>query len=433
MRKRIFPQAGLVLQMVGILLGVHLLGDVLSDTFLTSTLARWSLTSLLLGGAVWALARYWVRRIQELQEVAQDIAERDFSRRAPIHRNDELGALARAMNRMTDSLQEFFEDLQMKNDYISNLNRDLEVITAQLEEANQHLKETQAQLLQQEKMASVGQLAAGVAHEINNPMGFILSNLNTLSGYLQDLKRLLEAYRELEEALEPLARQDPQWAAHLERLQNLREEVDLAFLLEDLEHLVAESLEGAERVKRIVRDLREFSHVDRAEWEAVDLHQGLESTLNIAWNEIKYKAQVIREYGDLPPVPCYPQQINQVFLNLLLNAVQAIPERGEIRIRTYTRDRWAVVEIQDNGVGIPEEIRSRIFEPFFTTKPVGEGTGLGLSIAYSIIQRHQGRIEVESEPGVGTTFRIWLPLEGHPQDATPREDRAHETSSADRG
>jgi two-component system NtrC family sensor kinase len=274
------------------------------------------------------------------------------------------------------------------------------------------LQEAQQQLLQSEKLASIGQLAAGVAHEINNPVGYISSNLGSLDGYVVDLLRLLDAYAGIEPALGDADR---------ERLAGLKKEIDIDFLRGDLPELIHESQSGTQRVKRIVQDLKDFSHVDEAEWQWADLHKGLDSTLNVVHNELKYKADVVKEYGDLPQVNCIPAQLNQVFMNLLVNAAQAIPERGTITIRSGQEEDWVWVEISDTGVGIPAEHLKRIFDPFFTTKPVGKGTGLGLSLAYGIVQKHHGRLEVDSTPGEGTRFRIWLPIEGPQSEEKPVE------------
>jgi len=265
------------------------------------------------------------------------------------------------------------------------------------------LHEAQNQLLQSEKMASIGQLAAGVAHEINNPIGYVNSNLGTLDKYIKGMIAMLEAY----EQAEPLLAAD---AATAGRIAALREKLDIEFLKEDVAALMKESGEGILRVKKIVQDLKDFSHVDEAEWQWADLHKGLDSTLNVVWNELKYKAEVVKEYGSLPEVECLPSQLNQVFMNLLVNAAHAIEERGNITIRTGAGDQEVWVEIADSGKGIPAENLKRIFDPFFTTKPVGKGTGLGLSLAYSIVQKHHGRIEATSEVGKGTTFRVALPI-----------------------
>ena len=191
----------------------------------------------------------------------------------------------------------------------------------------------------------------------------------------------------------------------------MKKEMDLAFIKEDLIALLAETNQGIDRVTRIVQDLKDFSRVDREEtWAPEDLHQGLNSTINVVWNEVKYKCEVRKEYGDLPLVECLLPQLNQVFLNLLVNAAHAIEDKGIITLRSGVKDEQAWLEVADTGKGIPADVLPRIFEPFFTTKPVGKGTGLGLSVSYSIIEKHHGRIEVESQVGVGTAFRIWLPL-----------------------
>lgn len=265
------------------------------------------------------------------------------------------------------------------------------------------LAEAQGQLLQAEKLASIGQLAAGVAHEINNPIGFVNGNFRSLESYVSDLMRLIAEYEGMESML-------AQHGGALHKVEALKREIDVDFLKGDIPQLFKESLDGLERVKRIVRDLKDFSRVDHAEWEAADLHACLDSTLSIAHNEIKYKADVIKDFGALPMVECMPSQLNQVFLNLLVNAAQAIKERGRIVIRTRLEEDWAVISVSDTGSGIPPELLKRIFDPFFTTKPVGSGTGLGLSVSYSIVNRHGGRIEVDTQAGAGTTFSVYLPL-----------------------
>ena len=276
------------------------------------------------------------------------------------------------------------------------------------------LEDAQGQLLQSEKMASVGQLAAGVAHEINNPIGFVNSNLGSLKGQVESLLSVLSAYEEVENALKG----QPDLLASL---QQAKIAADLDFLRDDILDLINESLDGVQRVKKIVENLRDFSRVDASEWHYANLEQGLESTLNIVWNEIKYKAEVIREYAGLPDVECIAAQINQVFMNLLVNAAHAIAERGTITLRTGFDEREVWVEVEDTGVGIKPENLKRVFEPFFTTKPVGKGTGLGLSLAYGIVQRHQGGLEVQSKPGKGTKFRLTLPRR-HTAQPVPASD-----------
>jgi signal transduction histidine kinase len=269
---------------------------------------------------------------------------------------------------------------------------------------NEQLSMAQAQLLQSEKLASIGQLAAGVAHEINNPISFVFSNFGTLQTYVASLLRVLARYEEAEPFIAD--------ADVARGIADLREQVDLAFLQEDVLALMTESRDGIERVRKIVQDLKDFSRVDvHQQWQWADLHQGIDSTLNIVNNEVKYKADVVKEYGTIPEVECLPSQINQVIMNIVVNGAQAIEgPRGRITIRTGASGGNVWIEIADNGCGIPQAIQSRIFDPFFTTKPIGTGTGLGLSLSYGIIQKHRGRIDMQSEEGVGTTFRIELPI-----------------------
>ena len=269
------------------------------------------------------------------------------------------------------------------------------------------LEDAQGQLLQSEKLASVGQLAAGVAHEINNPIGFINSNLGTLKKQVADLLSVIAAYECAESALAV----SPEL---LDTIRAAKRAADLDFLRDDIQSLIAESLDGAHRVKKIVDNLKDFSRVDSAEWQYANIEQGLESTLNIVWNELKYKADVVRELAGLPEIECIASQINQVFLNLLVNAAHAIETHGTITLRTGFDDQVVWIEVEDTGKGIKPEHMGRIFEPFFTTKPVGQGTGLGLSLAYGIVQRHRGQLEVRSELGRGTVFRLTLPRERTP-------------------
>ncbi|MEW6353509.1 MAG: ATP-binding protein [Pseudomonadota bacterium] len=283
---------------------------------------------------------------------------------------------------------------------------ELSAINAEMQKLNHRLEDAHNQLLQSEKMASVGQLAAGVAHEINNPVGYISSNIGMLQSYLSDLLKVLDCY----EQAEPFLVKQKEGAEALAVINEIKKKIDVEFLRKDVVNLVIESKEGISRVKQIVQDLKDFSHVNEAEWQWADLHKGLNSTLNIVNNEIKYKADIVKQYGDLPQIECLPSQLNQVFMNLFVNAAHAIEERGTITVRTVSRDDWVCVEVEDTGKGIPPENIKRIFDPFFTTKPVGKGTGLGLSLAYGIINKHHGRIEVESEVGKGTCFRIWLPV-----------------------
>lgn len=268
------------------------------------------------------------------------------------------------------------------------------------------LEEAHHQLLQSEKMASIGSLAAGVAHEINNPIGFVASNTGNLESYIDDLFSIIDAYRT------ELLTYTPQPKA-----DEFAKKLDIDFLRSDIKCLLAENRDGIERVKRIVQDLKDFSHVDHGEWVLANLHQGLDSTLNIVNNELKYKATVEKKYGNIPPIYCISSQLNQVFMNLLVNAAHAIENNGKITIETGLKDDMVYVAVSDTGSGIPKENLPRIFDPFFTTKPVGKGTGLGLSLSYGIVKRHNGKITVDSTPGKGTCFTVWLPIQGEPGES----------------
>ncbi|MDP2883010.1 MAG: cache domain-containing protein [Azonexus sp.] len=281
-----------------------------------------------------------------------------------------------------------------------------------LKTLNEQLENAQNQLLQSEKMASIGQLAAGVAHEINNPIGFVSSNLGTLKTYVDELLGVIRAYA----AADPLLAEHPEINANI---ASIKAQADLDFMEEDIHGLLKESREGINRVTRIVQDLKDFSRIDSMDWAVANLEQGLDSTLNIVMNEIKFKADIVKEYTGIPDIECLGSQLNQVFMNLLLNAAQAIDTRGTITIRTGTTNDAVWVEIADTGRGIPPENLKRIFDPFFTTKAIGKGTGLGLSLAYSIVQKHHGKLDVHSEVGVGSCFRVEIPRrQPEPGEAT---------------
>jgi PAS domain S-box-containing protein len=273
---------------------------------------------------------------------------------------------------------------------------------ARVRALNAQLENAQNQLLQSEKMASIGQLAAGVAHEINNPISFVNSNLGTLKEYVDELLEIIQAYGKTD----PLLVERPEL---LSAIRALKERADLDFLSEDIHVLLKESREGIGRVTKIVQDLKDFSRIDNLDWALVDLELALNSTLNIVANDVREKAEIVRDYGRIPPVECLGSQMNQVFMNLLINAAQAIESHGTISIRTGMREANVWVEIADTGKGIPAEIQKRIFEPFFTTQVVGKGIGLGLSLAYSIVQKHHGKLEVTSQVGAGSCFRVEIP------------------------
>ena len=283
----------------------------------------------------------------------------------------------------------------------------------ELEQTLTKLKETQTQVIQSEKMASVGQLAAGVAHEINNPTGFVSSNLKTLSDYNSDIKGLIKQYRKLIADLEDTIAKEGLPSSISEQVKQvvaLETEVDVDFILGDILDLIGDCKEGTERIKKIVLGLKDFAHPGEDKVQTADINKGIESTLNVVWNELKYKATVKKDYGELPEIECYPQQLNQVVMNILVNAAQAMKDQGEIRISTHADNGFVEIKISDTGAGIPDENLSQIFDPFFTTKEVGKGTGLGLNVAYNIVKKHKGDIKVESELGKGTTFKIRIPV-----------------------
>lgn len=273
----------------------------------------------------------------------------------------------------------------------------------ELKTLHRQLQETQQYLMQSEKLAAVGQLAAGMAHEINNPIGFVASNLGTLSRYQETLSSLLARYRQLEAGLDEAARTG---------IAAQRQAADLDFLLEDSQALLRESRDGMERVRKIVQDLRDFSRVDSAkEWQWLDLNHSMDTTLALLGERLTEGVSIRREYGALPEVECHSADLNQVFLNLLNNALQAVHGNGNITLRSGLEGEQAWVEIEDSGEGIADDVLPRIFDPFFTTRPVGQGAGLGLSMAYGIIQKHGGQISVRSQLGTGSVFRVTLPLQ----------------------
>ena len=368
-----------------------------------------------------------MKRISENPERAHEFDLRDIARKYSIQIQVAgliviLAILATAIYlfrvnktviRISKNREQLTRKLEEVNADLQTANADLLTEKAHQEELIRKLAEAHNQLLQSEKMASIGQLAAGVAHEINNPIGFVNSNLGTLKHYIMDLLRALSVYEANEGELTAETRNV---------LVELKRQIDIVYLREDVDNLLTESMEGMQRVKRIVQDLKDFSHVDESEMQLANLEQGLDSTLNVVWNELKYKADVVKEYGGIPKILCMPAQLNQVFMNLLTNAAQAIETHGSITIRTGQEGNNVWAEVEDTGKGIKPEHLKRIFDPFFTTKPVGSGTGLGLSLSYGIVQQHGGRIEVKSEVGKGSVFRVVLPLNCSPATSIDKQN-----------
>ncbi|QRN94021.1 PAS domain-containing protein [Archangium violaceum] len=318
----------------------------------------------------------------EAVSIVRNITERKLAEQRVRQQEEEL-------RRHRDSLEE-----QVRNR------------SERLRQATLELEEQQSQLIQAEKLASLGQMAAGVAHEVNNPVSYVMSNLGTLDQYVSSISPLLQLQGELVHIMES---GEPAPVEMLERLRELWDRADAGFILEDMPELIEESLSGTRHIKEIAQSLRSFAREDSGEPQLVDVNTELASTLKMVWNELKYKCEVKRDFGPLPPVSCHPTQLAQVFTNLLVNAAQAMDTKGEIRIRTRHEGEEVVVEISDTGKGMTQETLSKLFTPFFTTKPRGQGTGLGLSVSYGIITRHKGRIDVQSEPGKGSTFTVRLP------------------------
>lgn len=282
-----------------------------------------------------------------------------------------------------------------------------------VKDAQEKLESMQTLVLQSEKMASIGQLAAGVAHEINNPTGYVYNNLNALEKYHSDLREIIEKYRDMLQQMQSLTisgQVDAKMKERIEDLISFEKKIDIDFLMEDVIDLISDCKEGTRRIKTIVMDLKAFAHPGDETMQSTDINNGLKSTLNLANNELKYKALVKTDFGKIPFVMAIPQQLNQVFMNILVNAAQAIEKKGEISVKTREVKGVVEVVISDTGCGIPQERLTKIFDPFFTTKPVGMGTGLGMHIVRNIIEKHNGDIQIQSQEGKGTTFTVRLPV-----------------------
>ena len=371
-----------------------------SGRVVEADLLRGRLGSIVDSGETLDLLHHQDQRVFEIssrpQYLGEQIIGRVFGFQDITHRMQAEVALRESRNLLEQRVLARTADLNAANETLQQEKERQAILIQRLEEA-------QNQLMQSERMASIGQLAAGVAHEINNPVGFVNSNLGSLQRYVTDMLSLLSAYERAEPAL-------PE--AETKAIHQVKTDIDVEFLREDVVSLLAESLDGLKRVTRIVQDLKNFSHVDESERQWADLEAGMESTLRVVWNELKYKAEVVKVFAGIAQIECFPLQINQVFMNLLVNASHAIEKRGTITLRTGQDQDGVWVEVQDTGRGIKPEHLSRIFDPFFTTKPVGQGTGLGLSLSYGIVKKHGGRIEVASTMGVGSTFKVIFPKAG---------------------
>jgi len=327
--------------------------------------------------------------------------EGNFNLQAPVITEDEVGLLATSLNQLVQWVGEHTQELELAR---QTLEQRVDERTQELQAALQDLKQTQVQLIQTEKMSSLGQLVSGVAHEINNPINFIYGNLTYANEYTLQLFKLLELYQQ-------------QYPTPTNVIRDQLEVIDFDFIRADLPKVLSSMNMGTERIRKIVLSLRNFSRLDEAEMKAVDIHEGIDNTLLILNHRLKQGIEVSKKFDDLPLVPCYPAQLNQVFMNILANAIDVLlsedtqpTKRIVIQTQKVAHNQiW--VRIWNNGSGIPVDIRDKLFDPFFTTKPVGQGTGLGLSICYQIVEKHSGRIEVISEPGQGTEFAIALPIQ----------------------
>ncbi|WP_235526401.1 sensor histidine kinase [Nostoc piscinale] len=357
--------------------------------------------------------------LQVVTNVAKTITqESNFRIKADITSKDEVGTLANSLNQLVEWVGDYTQELELARQTLEkrveerthelelarhNLEKRVEERTQELQKTLQDLQATQGQLIQTEKMSSLGQMVAGIAHEINNPVSFIYGNIQHAKEYVEDLLALVELYQQ----------QYPE-PSHV--IIDKIEDIDLIFISQDLSNLLSSMQTGAQRIREIVLSLRNFSRLDEAEMKEVDVHEGLENTLLILNHKIIPKITVNKNYHNLPLIECYPAQINQVFMNIVSNAIDALSEQNnitnkQINIETFKiDDNYIKINIKDNGNGIPTAIKHKIFDPFFTTKPVGKGTGLGLSTCYQIVEKHQGKIEVYSEIGQGTEFTITLPI-----------------------
>ncbi len=368
------------------------------------------------------LARLIAVPLRQLAGAAETVAQGNLEVQLPVQSRDEIGTLARAFNQMTIALREARTkmeqqaatlraqqkilqtknlDLAEKSQHLAQQKTEIERKNEALERTMQQLKKTQSQLVQSEKMASLGQLTAGIAHEINNPVNFVSSNVNPLK------RDLAEVYAVLSQYQRAIAKHG--LMGKFSEVEEFKRKIDFPFLLEEIEKLLGGIEEGAHRTTEIVKGLRNFSRLDEEAKKLANINQSLEATLLVLKHQLKNRIEVAKEFGDLPEIWCYPGKLNQAFLNILSNAIQAIEGPGRITIKTSWDGEIVTISIKDTGRGITPEIKRRIFEPFFTTKAIGEGTGLGLAITFGIIEDHDGNIEVYSEPGKGSEFVITLP------------------------
>jgi two-component system, NtrC family, sensor kinase len=360
-------------------------------------------TSLIVSGIVFIIGiiiGFWLSRnitvpVLALRNAANKVGEGDLTQRVKIRSGDEIGELAKAFNKMVEDLARAREELKKANLDLASAN---EALHATLDE----LKSAQDQLIQAEKMASLGQLTAGIAHEINNPINFVSANIRPLMDDMADVLQIISLY---EKVINEKGIQE-----EFSEVEKFKKEEKIDLTMKEINSLLKGIEEGAERTFEIIKGLRNFSRLDQNVFRKADLNENLESTLTLLHSSYKNRIEIVKQFGDIPEIDCFPGQINQVFMNVLSNAIQAITGEGTIFIKTWQVRDMVKISVRDSGSGMSEEVRKKIFDPFFTTKDVGKGTGLGLSISYGIVQKHNGEIEVFSKQGKGTEFIICIPI-----------------------
>ena len=366
----------------------------IANTFFASIVVVFGICFLLALWLAMCKMNALIRAIKSIKSITGEFAKGDLSNRLERTNYAEINELTEDFNKMADSMQKLYSSLEKR----------VQERSEQLKDAIKEIQSTQAMMVHSEKMKSLGELVAGIMHEVNNPVNFIYGNLTHLKNYSKDLITIIDEFKSYEGELSE---------EHRAKVDELMKQIDYEFLKTDLPDLIDSCHEGTERVKNIVLDLKDFSRMEEAALTSVDLAKEIDTTLNILHNKFKYKITVHKEYEpNMPKIEAYGGQLNQVFMNILDNAAYAVSdkERGDVYIRLRTTNKYAVIEIEDNGKGMDAKTRDKIFNPFFTTKPVGQGSGLGLSISYKVIKNHKGNIEVYSTPGKGTKFIITLPL-----------------------
>lgn len=368
------------------------------DTYTQLNIFQDSLKRLVLAFLIFGMiSSYYLTKIIinpliELVNGAKQLSEGNFEYRFKETKYLEINKLIETYNKMAESLQILYDELDAK----------VKERTKELEDANQELKNTQVMMVHSEKMRSLGELVAGITHEINNPINFVHGNIVHLQSYSKCLIDIINLYESFENDLSEDKKSE---------LKKVKEEIDLNFIREDLPMLIKSCHEGTERTKNIILDLKNFSRLDEMVINNINLPKEIDTTLHILHNKIKNKIEIIKEYDEnVPQIEGYGGQLNQVFMNILDNACYAIADKGTIYVRLYKKEKDVIIEFEDTGCGMKKEQIDRIFDPFFTTKPVGVGTGLGMSISYKVIQKHNGSINVESTEGKGTKFIITLPI-----------------------